>query len=73
MSGRGTGIAGAMDYRPPSSLERAAHCFICGGPWRAGASYAARVLPPMVEVCSAACAADRRFAEPARVTAPQAR
>jgi len=40
---------------------------ICGGAWQKGdASHAARVLAPqgLVQVCSAACAADPRFATP---------
>jgi hypothetical protein len=39
-------------------------CLICGKP---GALFAARVLPPMVQVCSAACAAHPRYARPAVV------
>jgi hypothetical protein len=54
-----------------AAAERSAHerdpdageCFVCGGPWKkGGASYAVRVLPPMVQVCSATCAADPKFA-----------
>lgn len=39
-------------------------CFVCGAAFKGGASYAVRVLPPMVQVCSAACAQDPRFARP---------
>lgn len=36
-------------------------CYVCGAEFKGGASYAARVLPPMVEVCSPTCAADDLF------------
>lgn len=62
-----------MTGQSDAAAERSFHekqppegrCFICGGPWKkGGASYAVRVLPPMVQVCSAECAADPRFAQP---------
>ncbi len=40
-------------------------CYVCGGPWKkGGASYAARVLPPLVQVCSKECAENPKFASP---------
>ena len=59
----GTGIAGAMDYRPRSAQRRdEVRCFVCGGPLKGGVSYAAKVMPPLAEVCSEKCAKDSRFA-----------
>jgi hypothetical protein len=52
-----TGIAGALDYHPATDFEEPT-CFICGGAFKGGSSFAARVQPPMVQVCSAACAAE---------------
>lgn len=60
----GVGIAGAMDYQPRGKAQEQDRCFVCQGPFKGGASYGARVLPPMVQVCSAECAAARRFAAP---------
>lgn len=67
----GTGIAGAMDYHPAPSPAGATPpaeevCFVCGGPFKGGCSAAARVLPPLVQVCSKACIADPRFADPVK-------
>lgn len=62
-----------MTGQSSAAAERSFHeapaqdgaCFVCGGPWRKGkggtSSYAARCLPPLVEVCSAECAADPKF------------
>lgn len=59
-----------------AAAERSAHvtragaeyverCVVCGGPWRKGASYAARagLMPgvPIMEACSAECAAQKPF------------
>lgn len=62
-----------------AAAERSAHvvrqgpaearCFVCGGAFKGGASVAARILPPLVQVCSAACAADPRFTRPAQAGA----
>jgi len=57
-----------MTGQSTPAAERSAHapepgqgaCFVCARPFTA--SYAARVLPPLVQVCSAVCAADERFA-----------
>lgn len=39
-------------------------CCVCGGPWqKGGASYAVRVGPPLMEVCSAACMGRPPFAK----------
>lgn len=57
----GTGIAGAMEYKPTTAAQDEPRCFVCGGPWEKGASFSARVLPPMAEVCSAECEADPRY------------
>ena len=57
----GTGIAGAMDYHPPEDVSDEPRCFVCGGPFKGDASYAARCLPPMVQVCSKPCFLDAKF------------
>lgn len=70
-----------MREQTNAAAERSAHvtragaeyverCVVCGGPWRkGGASYAARagLMPgvPIMEVCSAACAAQKPFARDA--------
>ena len=42
-------------------------CYVCGGPWKkGGASFGARVLPPLAQVCSAECAEDPKYAKPRR-------
>ena len=68
----GTGIAGAMDYQPRQAERREARCYVCDGPFKAGASHSARVLPPLVQVCSAACAEDPRFGGSAEKRASRA-
>ena len=66
-----TGIAGAADHEPPASEGES--CFICGGGWRKGASFAARAgacfptcakAPRVVQVCSKECATHPLFANP---------
>lgn len=59
-----------------TAAERSAHvtrdarqhaeqtCCVCGGPFKV-ASYAARVGPPLMQVCSAACAERAPFARDA--------
>jgi hypothetical protein len=39
-------------------------CHVCRAPWRGGSSYAARCLPPLVQVCCRECAQDPSFADP---------
>ncbi len=60
---KGTGIAGAMDYRPAGSEQPGRTCFVCGGEIKGGVAHTVRVLPPMVEACSEACAKAPRFAQ----------
>ena len=60
--GQGTGIAGAADYQPASEAPaRERNCYVCGTDMRDKAGHSARVLPPLVECCSPACAADPRW------------
>lgn len=54
-----TDAAAERSYHAPAT-DRAV-CWVCGGPFKGGASYAARCLPPLVQVCSAVCASDPRF------------
>lgn len=59
---KGTGIAGAADYQPDSRAPvRERRCYVCGEDMRDKAGHSARVLPPLVECCSPACAADPRW------------
>ena len=59
---QGTGIAGASDHQPPAAAPlRERRCYVCGCDMAALAGHAARVLPPLVECCSVACAADPRW------------
>lgn len=59
---QGTGIAGAADYQPASEVPaRERRCYVCGADMRDKAGHSARVLPPLVECCSPACAADPRW------------
>lgn len=59
-----------MTGQTTAAAERSAHtaepgqtlCHVCRRPM--ACSYAARVLPPLVQVCGAACAADARFSPP---------
>lgn len=57
-----TGIAGAMDHHPAG--HQPGRCYVCGGPFRGDASYAARALPGVgvAQVCGPVCAEDARFA-----------
>ena len=57
MTGQSTPAAERSAGKPEPAETR---CFVCARPFTA--SYAARVLPPLVQVCSAVCAADERFA-----------
>ena len=60
--GQGTGIAGAADYQPASEAPaRERNCYVCGTDMRDKGGHSARVLPPLVECCSPACAADPRW------------
>lgn len=60
--GQGTGIAGAADYQPASEApSRERRCYVCGADMRDKAGHSARVLPPLVECCSPACADDPRW------------
>ncbi|WP_424138641.1 hypothetical protein [Roseomonas chloroacetimidivorans] len=63
MAREGTGIAGAIDYVPLGQTDRPTGCFVCGGRVKMG-GHAARCLPPLVVVCSAACSADDRWLRP---------
>jgi len=62
-----------MTGQTTAAAERSAHvpepgqtlCHVCRRPMTC--SYAARCLPPLVQVCSAVCAADERFSGRARV------
>jgi len=51
--------------RGQTRTKMAENCHVCGGPWIKGkggtSSYAARCLPPLAQVCSAACAASPIF------------
>ena len=59
---QGTGIAGAADYRPASEAPaRERRCYVCGADMRDKTGHSARVLPPLVECCSKACAAAPRW------------
>lgn len=59
---QGTGIAGAADYQPDSGAPvRERRCYVCDGSMRDKTGHSARVLPPLVECCSPACAADPRW------------
>lgn len=63
----GTGIAGAMDHRPPT--ERGGpSCFVCGAEIE-GASLAARAVHGygLAQVCSPACRDHPSFARPGLV------
>lgn len=58
----GTGIAGAAGYQPATApLAKERRCYVCGTDMREMAGHSARVLPPLVECCSKACAADPRW------------
>lgn len=50
--------------RGPSVSQAEETCYVCGGPFKGGASYGVRVIPPMVQVCSAVCSEDPRYANP---------
>lgn len=60
MTGQTTAAAERSAHAPEPTDTR---CWVCGGAFR-GCSYAARVLPPLAQVCSEACAADERFSRP---------
>lgn len=64
-----------MTDQSTAAAERSAHvtrgqhhaehtCCVCGGPLKT-CSYAARVGPPLMQVCSAACAGKAPFARDA--------
>lgn len=50
------GIAGAMSYVPATKRDPST-CFVCGGPFKGGASYGAQIFPGVgiVQSCSLAC------------------
>jgi hypothetical protein len=59
----GVGIAGAMDYQPAAKRGWAdALCCVCRGPFKGSASIAARIGPPLLQVCSEECQGKPPFA-----------